>query len=172
MWHHLGHFLAHLLKAIFEWGVEKHTQHRVLSQGSQCINSFEQHMRYLSENTSTPLAVLKPHLATFEPTFKGRTFITVLVNQGPNISIGMFSNVQFPVRCIPPAVCDRIRGLAQPSDEFDLDTSDGSDGSFVIADSRCPTAELTPAVFIHRTQKMMLLLALVDAWMIEQGYVH
>jgi hypothetical protein len=172
MWHHLGHFLAHLLKALFEWGVEKHAQHRALSQGSPGVNSFEQYMQCLAHGTSIPLTVLKPHLATFEPTYIGRTFITVLVNQGPTISIGMFSNIQFPVRCIPPAVCDRIRGLAHPSDGFDLDTTDGPDGSFVIADSRCPTAELTPAVFIQRTQKMMQLLALVDAWIIERGYVR
>jgi hypothetical protein len=172
MWHHLGHFLAHLLKAMFEWGVEKHAQHRALFQGSQGVNSFEQHMRHLAQDTSIPLTVLKPHLATFEPTYKGRTFITVLVNQGPSISIGMFSNIRFPVGGIPPAVCEMVRDLTQPGDGFRLVPSDGTDGSFVIADGSGQAAELTPEAFLQSTQEMMLMLALVDAWIIERGYVH
>ncbi len=170
MWHHLGHFLAHLLKALFEWGVEKHAQHRALSQGSPASYRFEQHMWYLAQDTSIPLTVLKSHLATFEPTFRGRTFIAVLVNQGPSISIGMFSNIRFPVGGIPPAVCDMIRDLTQPGDGFRLVPLDGPDGSFVIADGNGRAAELTPQVFIQSTQEMMLMLALVDDWIIERGY--
>lgn len=131
--------------------------------------SFEQHMRHLAQQTGIPLPVLKPHLATFEPEYKGRQFITVLVNKQQTISIGMFSNIRFPVGRIPQAVTDRLPGLCPPN-SFQLSTADGDDGSFIIADGKVLAATLTPQEFVECLNEMMLHLALVDAWILEQGY--
>jgi hypothetical protein len=166
--HHLAQILVHLGRLLLVWS-EKQSQLRALSGGPPAIYSFEQHMRNLAEQTSIPLVALKPDCATFHPSFKGRSYVTVLFHQGSTIAVGMFSNICFPPGGIPPQVCDMIRGLAQPSDGFRLVPTDGPEGSFVIADSSGPASELTPEAFSQRMEKMMLVLALLDAIIMERG---
>jgi hypothetical protein len=168
MWHRFVPLLIAAGKVLFAKYLERPASTRALS----CGYSFERHMQYLAEETSIPLMVLKPNRATFEPVFKGRGFITVLVHQEPNICLGMFSNISFPQYGIPPAVCDMIRGLCEPSDGFRLLPMDGPDGSFVIADGCGSTAALTPATFIQSLDEMMRTLALVDAWIVEKSYAR
>jgi hypothetical protein len=168
MLHHLAQILVHLGRLLLVWS-EKQSQLRALSGGPLAIYSFEQHMRNIAEQTSIPLVALKPDRATFHPSFKGRSYVTVLFHQCSTIAVGMFSNICFPPGGIPPQVCDMILGLAHPGDGFRLVPSDGPDGSFVIADSCGRASELTPGAFSQRTEKMMLVLALLDSSIIERG---
>ncbi len=162
MWNHLLHIAIHALKGYLE---HRAAHHHELPAAS--AYSFEQHMRHLSGQTGIPLVVLKPGRATFEPCFKGRGFLTVLLNQSPNISVGMFSNIRFPVGRITAAVRARRPGFGNG---FDLDTIDCPDGAFVIGEVSGPAAMLTPLAFVKTLDVMMARLALIDEWIVELDY--
>jgi len=164
MWHQLLHLAAHALKGYLE---HRATQHHALPAVPDY--SFEQHVRHLAGQTGVPLVALKPGRATFEPRFKGRSFITVLLNQASNISVGMFSNIRFPVGRVPAAVRSWLSGFDSGSG-FELDTIDCPDGTFVIGQVSGPASMLTPLAFEKTLDEMMLRLALIDEWIIEQDY--
>jgi hypothetical protein len=169
MLHHLAQILVHLGKFLLEWNAQNHARPLALTGGSPAIYSFEQQMQNLAREAAIPLAAVKMDRATFQPSYKGRSYVTVLLNHGPNIAVGMFSNICFPPGGVPQQVCDMARGLACPGDGFSLVPTNGPDGSFVIADSCVPAAELRPAAFIDLSQKMMLVLHLLDSSIVERG---
>jgi hypothetical protein len=161
MWHHLIHLAAHALKGYIE---HRAVQRNALPAASG--SSFEQHMRHLSEQTGISLALLKPMQANFEPRFEGRTFDTVLVNLPPTISIGVFSNIRFPVDRIPTAVRSRLGNF----DGFELGTIDGDNGTFIVGRVNGPASKLTPRTFVQTVEEMMSRMALIDEWIVEEEY--
>ena len=162
MWHHLIHVAAHALKGYLEHCAAQ--QQYALPAAS--AYSFEQHMRHLSEQTSVPLALLKPGQATFEPRFKGRSFTTVLVNLPPNISIGMFSNISFRLGRFPAAVRSRLGNF----NGFELNTIDDDDGTFIVGRVKGAATVLTSPAFVKTLDEMMLRMALIDEWIVEQDF--
>ena len=162
MWKQLIPIAIQVLKGYLE-----HRAAQPAELPSAPAHSFERHMRHLSEETGIPLVAVKLGRATFEPRFKGRSFITVLLNQPPNIAIGVFSNIRFPVGRVPAAVRAR---LPEFGNLFNLDTVDCADGTFVIGQVNGPAAMLTPQAFVKTLDVMMLRLALMDEWIVEQDY--
>jgi hypothetical protein len=169
MLHHLAQILVHIGKFLLEWKARSHAVDRVLPGGSPTSCRFEQLMLNLSHEAEVPLAALRQDRATFQPSYKGRSYVTVLLNQGSTIAVGMFSNIRFPPTRVPQKVCDMSRRLVYPCDGFSLVTTGGPEGSYVIADSCVPASELRPAAFIDLTQRMMLVLHILDSSIVELG---
>jgi hypothetical protein len=132
--------------------------------------NFEQHMQYLARETGITLHVAKPDLATFEPTYAGRGFVTVLLNKCSSIDIGMYSNIAFPKGCIPMAVQNQLPLAPLAGREFHLITANQPNGSFIINEARGIPHDLAPIPFAQLLQCMMHSLASIDAWIVEQGY--
>ncbi len=151
--------------------LEKYLARERPSPALPCGYSFERHMRFLAEETSIPLRVLKPDRATFEPTFQGRSFVTILVHQGPSIYVGMLSNIRFPGARHSSAVRDMIQDIGQPRRRV-LCHSVGRTRR-VVRDRRglrfhgsADAGDIPPEPRGDDAGAF----ALVDAWIVEEGY--